>query len=158
MKSIGSYLLMIFSFAFWIFRIGVVLVAQVGGEFVVQPLNLEVEIIMLFITLPILLWLIKRKMIPAILYLGMYTIYFGVDLYQKVVLYMEEGLELAQMGMTAFISSVAMILAICQFISIIILAGKGGNDNDKKTDWFYKDKKYDRELDERADKNNYRTL
>ena len=29
---------------------------------------------------------------------------------------------------------------------------------DKKTDWFYGDEKYDRKMDERADKNNYRTL
>jgi len=29
---------------------------------------------------------------------------------------------------------------------------------DKQTDWFYKNKEYDRKLDERADKNQYRTL
>ena len=29
---------------------------------------------------------------------------------------------------------------------------------DKKTDWFYKNEEYDRKLDDRADKNNYRTL
>ena len=29
---------------------------------------------------------------------------------------------------------------------------------DKKTDWFYKNEQYDRKLDERADKNNYRTM
>ncbi len=27
---------------------------------------------------------------------------------------------------------------------------------DKKTDWFFKNSKYERELDERADKNQYR--
>ena len=27
---------------------------------------------------------------------------------------------------------------------------------DKKTDWFFDDDKYDRKLDERADKNHYR--
>ena len=32
------------------------------------------------------------------------------------------------------------------------------NPKDKKTDWFYKGEQYDRQLDERADKNNYRTL
>lgn len=28
----------------------------------------------------------------------------------------------------------------------------------KKTDWFYKNEEFDRKLDDRADKNNYRTL
>ena len=32
------------------------------------------------------------------------------------------------------------------------------NPKDKKTDWFYTNEQYDRQLDERADKNNYRTL
>ena len=29
---------------------------------------------------------------------------------------------------------------------------------DKKTDWFYKNEEFDRKLDDRADKNNYRTM
>ena len=29
---------------------------------------------------------------------------------------------------------------------------------DKKTDWFYKNEQFDRKMDDRADKNNYRTL
>ena len=32
-----------------------------------------------------------------------------------------------------------------------------GTSEDKKTVWFYGNKEYDRQLDERADKNNYRT-
>ena len=32
------------------------------------------------------------------------------------------------------------------------------NPKDKKTDWFYKNEEFDRKLDDRADKNNYRTM
>ena len=32
------------------------------------------------------------------------------------------------------------------------------NPKDKKTDWFYDNEQFDRKLDERADKNNYRTM
>ena len=32
------------------------------------------------------------------------------------------------------------------------------NPVDKKTDFFYKGEQYDRKYDERADKNNYRTM
>ena len=35
---------------------------------------------------------------------------------------------------------------------------KKDNPKDKKTDWFYKNEQFDREKDERADKNNYRTM
>ena len=31
-----------------------------------------------------------------------------------------------------------------------------GKDSDKKTDWFYTNEQYDREIDERADKNQYK--
>ena len=32
------------------------------------------------------------------------------------------------------------------------------NPKDKKTDWFYRNEEFDRKLDDRADKNNYRTM
>ena len=32
------------------------------------------------------------------------------------------------------------------------------NPKDKKTDWFYQNEEFDRKLDDRADKNNYRTM
>ena len=158
MKSVTGYMLMIFSYVFWIFRIIVVLTSQVGGEFVVQPANAEIEIITLFLTLPILLWLGKSKMIPAILYLGMYSIYFGQDLFNNVMMYQNGEAGISDVGVAIFISAIAMLLAILQFISTCITISKKGNEKDKKTDWFYKNKDYDRKLDERADKNNYRIL
>ena len=45
-----------------------------------------------------------------------------------------------------------------ELFDLIIDKSRKANPKDKKTDWFYKNEQFDRKLDERADKNNYRTL
>ena len=50
---------------------------------------------------------------------------------------------------------IAIILAAAVVLNIIISKTRKVS-NKKGTDWFYQGEKYDRELDERADKNNYR--
>ena len=42
-------------------------------------------------------------------------------------------------------------------IDILIEKSKTKKPMDKQTDWFYKNEAYDRQMDERADKNQYRT-
>ena len=57
-----------------------------------------------------------------------------------------------------FMSVIGMILAIAVMIDLLADKNRKNNPKDKKTDWFYKNEQYDRKLDDRADKNNYRTL
>ena len=52
----------------------------------------------------------------------------------------------------------ALVLAIAAVFDVLLDKNRKAHPTDKKTDWFYKNKDYDRKLDERADKNNYRTL
>ena len=51
-----------------------------------------------------------------------------------------------------------IILPLAVLIDLLLDRGRKEHPVDKKTDWFYKNEKFDRELDERADKNNYRTM
>ena len=51
-----------------------------------------------------------------------------------------------------------MVLAIAVLLDLLVDKNRKLNPKDKKTDWFYKNEEYDRKLDDRADKNNYRTL
>ena len=51
-----------------------------------------------------------------------------------------------------------LILAIFAIFDVLLDKNRKAHPVDKQTDWFYKNKDYDRKLDERADKNNYRTL
>ena len=47
MKKLSTYLVVMFMIMYWIFRVIVVLMAQLGKEFIVAPLNMNFEIIIL---------------------------------------------------------------------------------------------------------------
>ena len=128
-----------------------------GNNFIVTPLDNTIEIVLLFITLICIALVIKRKLFGGVLYLASYFGYFGVDLYNKAIkpLLKGEGLTMAS-GFSTFVSLLAVILAIVVLIDL--LADRTKRPADKKTEWFFDSKETDRELDERADKNNYRTL
>ena len=55
------------------------------------------------------------------------------------------------------IDALGVILPLITLIDIAVNKDRMGTSEDKKTVWFYGNKEYDRQLDERADKNNYRT-
>lgn len=85
MRSLASYLLLIFMIMFWIFRIVVAFTASMGINIGIVPINMNMEVILLFITIPSIILVAKRKLIGAILYLASYGAYFGVDLYNTVI-------------------------------------------------------------------------
>ena len=117
MASLFSYLLTIFAVFFWIFRVIVSLAYSLSWDFAFQPINPQLEIVVLFATLPCLFLVVKRNLIGATVYLGMYVAYFD----------------------------------------ILLNKDRTAGRKYKKTDWFYTNKDYDREFDERADRNQYRT-
>ena len=51
-----------------------------------------------------------------------------------------------------------MIIPIAVLFDLLADSNRKAHPVNKKTDWFYKNDNYDRKLDDRADKNNYRTL
>ena len=157
MRSFASYMIVTFMTMFWAFRIVVAVMAGMNNEFFVTPLDNTIEIVLLFITLLCIALVIRRKMFGGVLYFASYIGYFGVDLYQKAIkpLLNGEGLTVSG-GFTTFISLLAVILAIVVLMDL--LADRTKRPADKKTEWFYTSKETDRQLDERADKNNYRTL
>ena len=55
-------------------------------------------------------------------------------------------------------SMLGIIIALAVLIDLLLDKNRKANPKDKKTDWFYKNEQFDRELDDRADKNNYRTM
>ena len=57
-----------------------------------------------------------------------------------------------------FASLIGMIIPIAVLLDLLLDKNRKNNPKDKKTDWFYNNKDFDRKLDDRADKNNYRTL
>ncbi len=157
MRSFANYMTVMFMIMFWAFRIVVAVMAGMNNSFIVSPLDNTIEIILLFITLVCIALVIKRKLFGGVLYFASYIGYFGVDLYNKAIKPLLNGDEMTiASGLSTFVSLLAVILAIVVLMDL--LADRTKRPADKKTEWFYASKETDRQLDERADKNNYRTL
>lgn len=155
MRSMPSYLLLMFMVMFWIFRIVVAFTTSIGVEIGFQPMNMELEIVLLFVVLLCIGLVAKRKLIGTILYLIAHGMYFGVDLYQ-IIMNIIAGANGITDYTNAFISFIGVLLPIAVFFNMLADKNRTAHPVDKKTDWFYKGEEYDRKLDDRADQNNYR--
>ncbi len=155
MRSVASYLLLLFMVIFWIFRVIVAFTNSIGVDIGFIPMNMEIEIVLLFVTLLCIILVGKRKLIGAIIYLISYAMYFGVDFY-GIIINLINGQNQVIDYTKAMASFIGIIIPIAVFFSLLIDKNRREHPVDKKTDWFYKNEQYDRKLDERADKNNYR--
>lgn len=159
MKKFSTYLLVMFMAVFSIIRIIVTIMSQLGKDFMgMVPMNEMFEIGILFATLVCMILIVKRKLTGAIIYLVLHAIYFGGDITNKLsILANNETLTLAQSTELMF-SMLGIILPLAVLIDLLLDKNRKDNPKDKKTDWFYKNEEFDRKLDDRADKNNYRTM
>lgn len=160
MKSLASWLLVFFMAMFWVFRIIVTLSAQFGsdfGGFIV--FNNTLEIAMLFISLLCLILIVKRNVWGGIIYLGGYGYYFGTYIYSSALTPMMNGETLDFIVLqNVVVAAIGLILGLCIVLDIAIERTKRKHFSDNKTDWYFNNEAYDRKMDERADKNQYRTL
>ena len=159
MKKFSTYLLVVFMMLFWVLRIVITLASQLGKSFMgIVPMNETFEIATLFLTLLCVVLIVKRKMIGSLLYLTIHAIYFGGDVTNKLnILARNETLTLAQSTEFMF-SMIGIILPLAVLLDLLLDKNRKMNPKDEKTDWFYKNEQFDRKLDDRADKNNYRTM
>lgn len=160
MKNFSTWLLACFMVMFWAFRAIVTLMAELHQDFGgIVPLNKTLEIILLFLVLVCIVLVVKRKMIGALIYLLSYGMYFGTDILKNVnIIIGAEGQLPVATFMNLFVSFIGIILPVAVLLDMLVDRNRKNNPKDKKTDWFYKNEKFDRQLDERADKNNYRTM
>jgi len=161
MKNFSTWLLIMFMVLFWIFRIVVALTYELKVDFAgFVPLNKELEIILLFVVLLCLVLIVKRKIIGALLYLLSYGMYFGTDLINGINQIISAQSQNAPINMysNTLIALIGIAIPVAILFDLLLDKNRKANPKDKKTDWFYKNTDYDRKLDDRADKNNYRTL
>ena len=152
MKKMSSYLLVMFMGIFWLFRVVVAGASTLGIDIGISIIDFNFELILIFVTLVCILLVIKRNLIGAIVYLATYVYYFGVNLYQMLV----GNMAMDYMG--ALISFLGVILPVAVLFELLFDKNSKKHPKDNKTDWYYSNEDYDRKYDERADKNNYRTL
>jgi len=158
MKKLSTYLLIIFMIMFWAFRVVVSLGNSIGQDMGFPIEDMTVEIVLLFIDIVLVLLVIKRKMIGALGFLLVNIWYFGPKLLNSLmVMASGEAIDMYTIN-GALEGFIAVVLAVAILLDMLFDRNRKNNPKDKKTDWFYKGEQYDREIDERADKNNYRTL
>ena len=150
MVGVLSYLISFIGILFWAFRLVVVFCASMEIDIGFTPVNLNLEIILLFLSIPCLILVLKRNLGGALAYFVLFTFYFGNDLYNRII--SGGGIQ------TMLIDALGVALPLISLIDIAVNKNRVGvTTTNKKTSWFYANSDYDRQLDERADKNNYRT-
>ena len=160
MKNVASWLLVFFMGMFWMFRIAVTLSSQFGGDFGgFIVFDNTFEIVLLFLTLFCFILIMKRVIWGGIVYLIAYSLYFGGYLVNNLFPAISNGGEIDMMILqNSAVGVLGIIIALCIVIDIAVQRVTAKHFTDNKTDWYFDNDKYDRKMDERADKNQYRTL
>ena len=157
MKNLSTWLLIMFMFMFWVFRIIVAFTTQYGknfGGFI--AFDFTTEVILLFVAILSFILIIRRKVLGGLIYLVAYGYYFGGYVLTTAVPAFTEGTMGIGIAQNAIVSIVGIVLAICVIFDLLIDRAKKRTPKDKKTDWFFKNDQFDRKYDSRADKNQYR--
>ena len=157
MKNFSSWLIAMFAFMFWGVRLVGTTFYSLGNEFMFVPSNMTIEIVLLFITFICICFIIKRKLLAALIYLVAHFIYYGPSFLEHFMELINKTLPM-DMYMSTLFELFALGLALAALFDVLLDKNRKAHPTDKKTDWFYKNSDYDRKLDERADKNNYRTM
>ena len=160
MKSVGSWLLTFFVVMYWAFRIAVTVKGQFGddlGGFIV--FDTTIEIVLLFLTILCFILIVKRKLLGGIIYIVGYGYYYGkyllLDVFNNLIIGETIDITTTQNTLVAILG---LVLGLCVILNIAFERVKSKHFSDNQTDWYFNNKEYDRKLDERADKNQYRTL
>ncbi len=158
MKNLSSWLITMFIIMFWILRLIIAITGTLDIEFALKPIDNNIEVVLLFVVLALIPFIFKRKIWAAIVYLIGYGYYFGRGLIENIIPMINGETLSPETYMNMFIALIAVVLPIAAIFDILLDKTRTKNPVNKETDWFYKNEQYDRKLDERADKNNYRTL
>ena len=158
MKNLSSWLITMFIIMFWILRLIIAITGTLDIEFALKPIDNNIEVVLLFVVLALIPFIFKRKIWAAIVYLIGYGYYFGRGLIENIIPMINGETLSPETYMNMFIALIAVVLPIATIFDILLDKTRTKNPVNKETDWFYKNEQYDRKLDERADKNNYRTL
>ena len=68
MKTVLNWLLVMFAIMFWAFRLVVTFLYSMKIEFMFEPIDMNIEVILLFVTILTIILIAKRKLLGGILY------------------------------------------------------------------------------------------
>lgn len=154
MKKMSSWLLTIFIIMFWVFRVIVAFTYSMAIDFPIKPMDFNVEMVLLFVNFFAILLIVGRKLLGGIIYVISNIYYFG--LYALSFVSTTSPVMDINAVINIFIAGVALVLSIGISLDLALNQDRHEGKDDKNTHWFYKNEKFDRKLDERADKNQYK--
>ena len=157
MKNFSSWLIAIFAFMDWGLRLVGTVMSSLGNDFMFVPSDLTMEVTILFVSFICICFIIKRRLWATLIYLAGQYIYFAPSFISHFMQITEGTLDIT-MYMTVLFEFIGLIIPLAALFDVLLDKNRKAHPTDKKTDWFYKNKDFDRKLDDRADKNNYRTL
>lgn len=155
MTSLFSYLITILGGIFWLIRVVMAVTYTMSVDIGIEPINFDVEVILLFLTLICMIFIVKRNIIGALVYFVAYGWYFGTDLYNGIMLIKDGTMNVTEYA-SLFLSLIGVIIPFLTVMDILLNKERKGSTKDSKTDWFYTNEEYTRKLDERADRNQYK--
>ena len=156
MRTMANYLIIMLTVVLFIFRLIVVITATMGIEFMIQPLNVNYELGLLFVMIICIILMSKNKLSGAVILSIASIAYYGPTLLGQIT-GLSTGVNINS-ALEAVVSLACVIIPIFAFFIIAFAKEQEKRPVDKKTDFFYKGDTYDRKYDDRADKNNYRTM
>ena len=157
MKKFSTWMILSIDVVFWVLRIIATYTESMAIDFMVKPIDINMEIIMIFVALLSFILIAKRKLLGAVIYNIGYLGYFGVNFFNNIISMVNEG-KMINDYVTVLFSLIGVALPVFTLLDLLLDKNRQAHPKDWKTDWFYGNKKYDVEKDDRADKNNYRTL
>lgn len=157
MQKFSTWMILSLDVIFWILRVIAAYTYAMGMDFMIQPIDMNMEITMIFVALLAFILIVKRKFLGSVIYMIGYFGYFGVALFNNLQQMMNVG-GMIDDYINVLFSLIGVALPMFTFLDMLLDKNRQLHPTDKKTDWFYRNKKYDMQKDEREDKNNYRTL
>ena len=160
MTNFSTWMLTIFMVMFWLFRAIVALCTQFSIDLLgIVAYDFNIEVAIAFATLVCIVLIVKRKLVGSFLYLALYGVYFGEHFITNLMTLSGGQTLTVELSANLLVDLVAIILAIFVLGDMLVDKGRKANPIDKKTDWYFKNEKYDEELnarDQREDKNEYK--
>jgi len=155
MTSLFSYLITLFGGIFWLIRLVIAVAYTMSADIGIEPLDFNIEVTLLFVTLFCMIFIVKRNIIGALIYFVTYGLYFGTDLFNGITSIINGQTGVVEYA-SLFLSLIGVIIPVLTVLDIFLNKQRKGSTKDSKTDWFYTNEEYTRKLDERADKNQYK--
>ena len=149
MNRIFNNILIVIALIFWGINIMALLAFQTGETFFIEPkLEFVLEIVLLFITLIALIFIGRQNVVGSLIYFIVQVIYSYGSLKGNVQLDL----------ITSFITYFQLGLSLFIMLNIFLIMKQRAKPIDEKRDWFFANDKFDKQKDEREDKNNYRIM